>query len=97
MATNRRELLKITGASAAVAGMRGAATTAQEAGRRIAAIGFDAKPDARAYQMAETAFKLPRERILFAAFGGWDAAGASRSASRHSGSTDSMRRSRSWA
>ena len=26
--------------------------------------------------MAETAFKLPRENIVFAAFGGWDAAGA---------------------
>ena len=34
------------------------------------------KPDARAYQMAIDAFKLPREKILFAAFGGWDAAGA---------------------
>ncbi len=34
------------------------------------------KPDPRAYQMAETAFRLPRERIAFAAFGGWDAAGA---------------------
>ena len=34
------------------------------------------KPDPRAYQMAETAFKLPRENIVFAAFGGWDAAGA---------------------
>lgn len=34
------------------------------------------KPDPRAYQMAENAFKLPRENIVFAAFGGWDAAGA---------------------
>jgi 2-haloacid dehalogenase len=34
------------------------------------------KPDPRAYQMAEAAFKLPRENIMFAAFGGWDAAGA---------------------
>jgi len=34
------------------------------------------KPDARAYQMAVDAFNLPREEILFAAFGGWDAAGA---------------------
>ena len=34
------------------------------------------KPDPRAYQMAETAFNLPRENIAFAAFGGWDAAGA---------------------
>jgi 2-haloacid dehalogenase len=34
------------------------------------------KPDPRAYHMAETAFGLPRERIAFAAFGGWDAAGA---------------------
>jgi 2-haloacid dehalogenase len=33
------------------------------------------KPDPRAYQMAETAFNLPRENIVFAAFGGWDAAG----------------------
>jgi 2-haloacid dehalogenase len=34
------------------------------------------KPDPRAYAMAEDAFQLPRENILFAAFGGWDAAGA---------------------
>jgi 2-haloacid dehalogenase len=34
------------------------------------------KPDPRAYHMAETAFRLPREQIAFAAFGGWDAAGA---------------------
>ncbi len=34
------------------------------------------KPSPRAYQMAETAFKLPRENIVFAAAGGWDAAGA---------------------
>jgi 2-haloacid dehalogenase len=34
------------------------------------------KPDPRAYRMAETAFGLPREQIAFAAFGGWDAAGA---------------------
>ena len=34
------------------------------------------KPDARAYQMAIDAFRLSREEIAFAAFGGWDAAGA---------------------
>jgi len=34
------------------------------------------KPDPRAYRMIETAFKVPRESIVFAAFGGWDAAGA---------------------
>lgn len=34
------------------------------------------KPDPRAYQMGIDAFKLKREEILFAAFGGWDAAGA---------------------
>lgn len=34
------------------------------------------KPDPRAYRMAATAFDLPREQILFAAFAGWDAAGA---------------------
>lgn len=34
------------------------------------------KPDPRAYAMAETTFKLPREQILFAAFGGWDYSGA---------------------
>lgn len=34
------------------------------------------KPDPRAYRMAEKAFGLPRDKILFAAFGGWDAAGA---------------------
>jgi 2-haloacid dehalogenase len=35
------------------------------------------KPDPRAYALAEAAFGLPRAQIAFAAFGGWDAAGAS--------------------
>ena len=34
------------------------------------------KPDPRAYQMAIDGFKLKREEILFAAFAGWDVAGA---------------------
>jgi len=34
------------------------------------------KPDPRAYQMAVDAFGFPRDQILFAAFAGWDAAGA---------------------
>lgn len=34
------------------------------------------KPDPRAYQMGLDAFKLEREEIAFAAFAGWDAAGA---------------------
>jgi 2-haloacid dehalogenase len=34
------------------------------------------KPDPRAYRMAERAFNMQRENIAFAAFGGWDAAGA---------------------
>ncbi len=34
------------------------------------------KPDTRAYQMGVHAFGLKREQILFAAFAGWDAAGA---------------------
>jgi 2-haloacid dehalogenase len=34
------------------------------------------KPDPRAYQMALDAFKLGKEEIAFAAFAGWDAAGA---------------------
>ena len=34
------------------------------------------KPDRRAYQMGVNAFKLPKEEIVFAAFGGWDAVGA---------------------
>jgi 2-haloacid dehalogenase len=34
------------------------------------------KPDPRAYQMAIDALQLQREEILFAAFAGWDAAGA---------------------
>jgi 2-haloacid dehalogenase len=34
------------------------------------------KPHPRAYAMALTAFGLPREEIAFAAFAGWDAAGA---------------------
>ena len=34
------------------------------------------KPDPRAYQMGIDAFGLRREEIAFAAFGGWDAAGA---------------------
>jgi 2-haloacid dehalogenase len=36
------------------------------------------KPDPRAYRMGLEAFKLEREEIVFAAFGGWDAAGAKR-------------------
>ena len=34
------------------------------------------KPDPRAYQIAIDAFKVKREEIIFAAFAGWDAAGA---------------------
>jgi 2-haloacid dehalogenase len=34
------------------------------------------KPDPRAYQMGIESFKLKREEIVFAAFAGWDAAGA---------------------
>ncbi len=34
------------------------------------------KPDPRTYQMAIDAFGLRREEIMFAAFAGWDAAGA---------------------
>ena len=34
------------------------------------------KPDPRAYQMGIDAFRLTREEIAFAAFAGWDAAGA---------------------
>jgi 2-haloacid dehalogenase len=34
------------------------------------------KPDPRAYHMALDALKLTREDMLFAAFAGWDAAGA---------------------
>ncbi len=34
------------------------------------------KPDPRAYQMGVDAFGLKRDQILFAAFAGWDAAGA---------------------
>jgi len=34
------------------------------------------KPDARAYRLGVEALDLPREEILFAAFAGWDAAGA---------------------
>lgn len=35
------------------------------------------KPDPRAYQLGVEAFGLPKEQIAFAAFAGWDAAGAS--------------------
>ena len=34
------------------------------------------KPEPRAYQLAVDAFSLPLEAIVFAAFAGWDAAGA---------------------
>ena len=34
------------------------------------------KPDPRAYQMGIDAFKLGKQEIVFAAFAGWDAAGA---------------------
>jgi 2-haloacid dehalogenase len=36
------------------------------------------KPDPRAYRMGPDHLKLPPEQIAFAAFGGWDAAGAKR-------------------
>jgi len=48
------------------------------------------KPDPRPYEMAETAFKLPRENIVFAAFGGWDAAGAKAFGIKRFGSITSM-------
>ena len=34
------------------------------------------KPDPRAYALGVEKLELPREHIAFAAFGGWDAAGA---------------------
>jgi len=34
------------------------------------------KPDPRAYRMATTELRLPRDEVLFVAFAGWDAAGA---------------------
>jgi 2-haloacid dehalogenase len=34
------------------------------------------KPDAKAYQLGLDRLKLKREEVLFAAFAGWDAAGA---------------------
>ena len=34
------------------------------------------KPDPRAYRLGTDALHLPKERILFAAFAGWDVAGA---------------------
>jgi 2-haloacid dehalogenase len=34
------------------------------------------KPDPRAYALGVSTFGIPREQIAFAAFGGWDAAGA---------------------
>ncbi|MEP6617938.1 MAG: haloacid dehalogenase type II [bacterium] len=36
------------------------------------------KPDPRAYQLGVDALRLPRQEIAFAAFAGWDAAGATR-------------------
>jgi 2-haloacid dehalogenase len=36
------------------------------------------KPDPRAYQMGVDAFGMAKEEIAFAAFAGWDAAGAKR-------------------
>lgn len=36
------------------------------------------KPDPRAYQLGVDALRLPRDQIVFAAFAGWDAAGAKR-------------------
>jgi 2-haloacid dehalogenase len=34
------------------------------------------KPDPSAYALGPSVLRLPREQIAFAAFGGWDAAGA---------------------
>ena len=36
------------------------------------------KPDPRAYQLGIDTLRLPRDQIVFAAFAGWDAAGAKR-------------------
>ena len=36
------------------------------------------KPDPRAYQVGIDTLRLPRDQIVFAAFAGWDAAGAKR-------------------
>jgi len=36
------------------------------------------KPDPRAYQLGVDTLRLPRDQIVFAAFAGWDAAGAKR-------------------
>jgi len=36
------------------------------------------KPDPRAYQLGLDTLRLPRDQIVFAAFAGWDAAGAKR-------------------
>jgi len=36
------------------------------------------KPDPRAYQLGVDTLQLPRDQIVFAAFAGWDAAGAKR-------------------
>ena len=55
------------------------------------------KPNPRAYQLGVDALGLPRDQIVFAAFAGWDAAGAKRFGYPRSGSTACRHRRRSWA
>jgi 2-haloacid dehalogenase len=55
------------------------------------------KPDLRAYQMAVDAFALKREKILFAAFARWGAAGARSFGYPTFLSTVRVSRPRSWA
>jgi len=63
----------------AVASMLGASVLSQAASKPgIKAIAFDAFPifDPRTYQLGVDTLKLKREEIAFAAFAGWDVAGA---------------------
>jgi len=54
------------------------------------------KPEPRAYQLGVDRLGLAREQIAFAAFGGWDAAGATWFGYPRSGSTGSGSSSSSW-
>ena len=60
--------------------LRSNAEHAGIAGRFDALVSADAartyKPDPRAYQLGLDQLQLAKEDVLFAAFGGWDAAGA---------------------
>lgn len=81
---NRRQFVNLATGTVATCLLGGIVPTVGNSGLAIkaseASLSTDSvrvyKPDPRAYQMGIDAFILKREEFVFAAFGGWDAAGA---------------------